>query len=370
MNFRFGARRAQALVMLAVVATLWFSLASCPRATAADDPPKYSDAIVAKAERILADNGLQRVGRQIQPAVQAEFTRLIAEESRLKRHLRQTRGDWEEAEQATKRIENQFDVLEQQLGVLNAKYAAVGNPGGVNNELVARINAGSAQLKQLAKARDANREVARRRRSALSDEEEAYSEHVLKMRRQVNAMRETVAAASKVRDVQIAFQVLATRYETPDALDGEAMLSPLDRRVRKLEEAIFSEAIPLEEENGGLFVRAVVGLEPVSMLVDSGASLVLIPKVLAEKIDIQPAPDARVLTMVLADGRRIPCKEVLLPRLRVGKFEATDVRAAILDESIPQARPLLGLSFLERYRFEIDSAQRELNLLEVKDGGE
>ncbi|XZE53116.1 retropepsin-like aspartic protease family protein [Planctomycetaceae bacterium SH139] len=336
-------------------------------ATAADDQPKYSDAVIAQAEKILQEHGLRRVGSQIQPLEQTNFNRLISDENRLRRALRLTRKAWEQATAATQGVEQRFDALEQQYGALNARFAAVGNPAGRNNDLVVQINAMGAQLKQLVRVRTASREETQQRRAALGKEEEQYAELVLKMRRAVDAMRETVVAAADVEDVKIAFRVLATRHESPAEIDIESIIAPLDRRVRKLEEAIFSETIPLEESGGGWMVQAVVGLEPVQMLVDSGASIVLIPHDLGQKANIKPADDARDLTMVMADGRRMTVKEVFLPRLRVGQFEAENVRAALLDEGVPGAKPLLGLSFLERFRFEIDSPQKQLKLLRIDD---
>lgn len=333
----------------------------------ADEPPKYSDEVVAKAERILGENGLKRVGGQIQTSNHNELTRLFAEETKTRRTLRQLRSGLNEQNKTLELVQAQLETLETQVGLWSAQYAAQGNAGGQNNELVARINAGNVQLKQLARNRDAVKEALKEPRAELGRSEESYAEMILKMRTLVEKMRETCTAAKEVKDVGIALQVLATRYPSPAELDINAIIDPLDRRVRKLEEAVFQETIPLDGAGGGLSVQAVVGLEPVSMLVDSGASLVLVPQELAQKLQLKPEADAKELTMVTADGRRIQAKEIFLPRIRVGKFTAENVRAALLVESVPGARPLLGLSFLEKFRFEIDANQKQLTLLEIKE---
>jgi aspartyl protease family protein len=140
-----------------------------------------------------------------------------------------------------------------------------------------------------------------------------------------------------------------------------------DRKVRKFEALVFSETIDLESEGGGLVVQAVIGLEPVKMLIDSGASIVLIPRELAEQLKIKPADDAKDMTLRTADGRRIAAKQIFLPRLRVGQFEVENVEAALLETAIDGTRPLLGLSFLSKFRFEIDSAQKKLTLLKINE---
>lgn len=326
----------------------------------------YSDEVVAKAEKILQDNGLKRVGSQLQALNYIDLTRLLSDETKLSRTVRQCRTACEEAAAKLGQMETQMEALEVQVGQWNAQYAAVGNPLGRNNELVARINAGSAQLKQLIRLRDKMKENANGQKLTLGKAEEEYAEMVLKMRRMVDQMRETIIAAGDVRDVGIALQVLATRYQNPTELNMDAMVSPMDRRVRKLEESVFSESIDLESEGGGLTVQAVIGLEPVNMLVDSGAGIVLIPVELAKQLDIKPAVDAKELSLRTADGRRISAKEIILPRMRVGKFEAENVKAALLEESVPGAKPLLGMSFLERFKFEIDTQQKKLKLLNVE----
>jgi clan AA aspartic protease (TIGR02281 family) len=360
---------ASVLVFVAVLCVPWTAPGQDPvdKPSGQEEPvPKYSEAVLAKAEKVLADNGLKRVGSQIQPASQSEYTRLISEETRQRRSLRLAQQAWNDADQAMVIFEQQYETLESQHGQLNAQFAVQGNPQGRNNELVARINATAAQLKQLARTRDTQKEELARHRATLSQSEEEYAELILKLRKEVEQMGEAIRLASEQKDVHIAFQVLATKYQSPAELDAEAMLSPLDRRVRKLEEAVFRESIPLENISGGMKVQAVIGLEPVQMLVDSGASVVLIPQELAEKMNIQPEANAKSMTMVTADGRRIAAKEVFLPRLRVGQFEAENVRAALLEESISGAQPLLGMSFLERFKFEIDAGQKTLKLLRIE----
>jgi aspartyl protease family protein len=90
----------------------------------------------------------------------------------------------------------------------------------------------------------------------------------------------------------------------------------------------------------------------------------------AEQAGAEPDEDARPLTLVTADGRRIEAQQVIVPRMRIGKFEAENVKAALLDRSVQIGRPLLGMSFLERFRFEIDAAKQELRLLRVDTGDE
>jgi hypothetical protein len=186
-----------------------------PPVFATDDPPaeaaKYSDAVVTQAESILLENGMKRVGSQIQAILQSDLIRLFADETKQTRGLKSARTATEDSEMQLTLVQKQIELSEQKVGQLNAQFVIQGNPQGRNNELVATINAMSAQLKQMIAVRDIKKEDVSKLKSNLGELEENYAETILKMRRTVDSIRETVGKASEVRDVGIALKVLATR---------------------------------------------------------------------------------------------------------------------------------------------------------------
>lgn len=68
---------------------------------------------------------------------------------------------------------------------------------------------------------------------------------------------------------------------------------------------------------------------------------------------------------LFADGREIPGRAVTLAQVSVGQFEAEKVEPAVLDAVAINAEPLLGISFLGNFKFEIDTADKSLKLLRV-----
>jgi aspartyl protease family protein len=93
--------------------------------------------------------------------------------------------------------------------------------------------------------------------------------------------------------------------------------------------------------------------------------LVSLPAAVATELQIAVPADARQMMLVLADGRTIAARGVTLQRVRVGPFEAENVEAAVLDASATGAEPLLGMSYLGNFRFEIDAAEKSLKMLRV-----
>jgi aspartyl protease family protein len=102
------------------------------------------------------------------------------------------------------------------------------------------------------------------------------------------------------------------------------------------------------------------------MVVDSGASLICLPARIAAELGVVIPPNAPQMELVVANGDRIGARGVILPRVRIGEFEVENVDAAILDAAANSAEPLLGMSFLDHFKFEINAADRSLKMLRVK----
>jgi hypothetical protein len=59
---------------------------------------------------------------------------------------------------------------------------------------------------------------------------------------------------------------------------------------------------------------------------------------------------------------------IKLDSVRVGKFTVQDVECCVLGPDARDAPPLLGMSFLGQFKFEVDANQAELKLLKVDSG--
>ena len=101
------------------------------------------------------------------------------------------------------------------------------------------------------------------------------------------------------------------------------------------------------------------------MALDPGSSLVVLPKKDAEDLGIATTDTDPTLTLILADGNRISAKEVVIPELRVGKFVVENVRCAVLGPEATEAEAMLGMSFLENFKFEIDAQSSKLTMIKV-----
>lgn len=338
--------------------------ADAERTPAAQRP--YSDETVARAEEILAQAGLKRSGKTLYATGTAELNRVLTNLAKTRKTLKQLADARNATRDQLNWTHQQFQLIDVQNGELNLRLAQPRLAAATNNQLVGLINANNTRLRQLDEQRNRLREKLASDRQTLNDAEAKYAELVLALRRDFTALQGTLEPPLQDEKLQIALKVLNVNFQTPRNIDIATLLGSLDRRIKQIEKEIFSESIPIDvNPSGGLYVQVVVGDVSTPMVVDSGASLVSLPAETAAKLGIEIPASAVRMQLVLADGRTIGARRVILPRVRVGQFEAHDVEAAVLEDSAVRAEPLLGMSFLGNFRFQIDPSSRSLKMLRV-----
>lgn len=362
------------LAMFVSLAIFAASNASNPIASAQEVSPSgpnkpkgYSPEVEAKAEKILADVGLKRIGKRYTSDEISSLNRELSTLTRRRRDLKQTSTAWREATDQLAAINNQLRQLTFRHGQLSLQLAQVaGVDASANNRIVGLLNANTAEQKLLRERRDAVTAEVGRRRQTVNEEEASYTTDVLQLRKRADSLTETLTTKLADQNVQIAMKVMAANHDAAVPGDASSMLSSVEKRLQSVEQEVFREAIPLDDRGNSLYANVVVGDQTVSMVVDTGATLVVLPNDLAAKLGVQPGPGDPELILTLADGRSIPARGATVPVMRLGTFEAKDVDVAVLDPSAVAAEPLLGMSFLGSFRSELDPAAKTLRLTRVE----
>ena len=327
---------------------------------------KYSPEVVAKAEKILEEHSLRRGGKQIQATGTTVVTRGISALSREKRELRLMQKDWDASGLRLKVLRQQLQQLKQQRAELSLQLARVAGDTTANNRIVGLLNVNNNQMEQVVAEREKTKEQMTAKRAVLSEAESKYAEKILAIRKQFTLLESAVQEALVDDQVVIALRVMHANFETPATLTANQILAALNKRVERVEQEVFSENIPLQVENRSMYVNVVVGNKTTRMVVDSGASLICLPARIAAELGIAIPANAPKMELVVANGDRIGARGVILPRVRIGEFEVENVDAAVLDVAADAAEPLLGMSFLDHFKFEINAADRTLKMLRVK----
>ncbi|MCC9640940.1 TIGR02281 family clan AA aspartic protease [Rhodopirellula sp. JC740] len=331
-------------------------------------PTRYSPAVEAKAEAILKEAGLRRSGKTLIADAAAELAREMSGLSKQRRELVLQQKEYATAQSQIGQMEEQLRLAETKDGELNLQLARVaGTDVLTNNRIVALINANRTRMKQLRSQRTQAEETTADLQAKLNSKEAEYAETVFQLRKSLDNLREEVAHSTKDEKVQIAIRVMNANHGVPMSISPDDILQTIELRLAKIEQEVFSESIPLEKErSGSMHVTVSVNNQTVRMMVDSGATLVTLPASVARELDISIPADAKRLRLVLANGDELSAQRVTLESVRVGQFEAKDVECAILEPIEAKVEPLLGMSYLGEFKFEIDAVQKTLRMLRVE----
>jgi clan AA aspartic protease (TIGR02281 family) len=130
--------------------------------------------------------------------------------------------------------------------------------------------------------------------------------------------------------------------------------------------------VDVSQEGNHIFVEAVLNKEVKAQLcVDTGASIVILSNGMAKKlgIDMSNLKKTDIIPLQMGDGRKVEARYVSLKTVSIEGVEAKGVDAAILPDSKDQTNfqdGLLGMSFLRRFNFRIDSNNKKLVLEPLK----
>lgn len=121
---------------------------------------------------------------------------------------------------------------------------------------------------------------------------------------------------------------------------------------------------PIQLAGSSALVGAAVNGSPVTLLVDTGASMtILSPRAMARLGITVPVTAPKILTTVVGGGT-LAMPYVRVSSLRVGEFTVEDIDVGVYD-ALPQAPAvdgLLGANFLNHFKVTLDRDQRHLTL--------
>jgi aspartyl protease family protein len=320
---------------------------------------------------VLEGKGLRVSSGGIWLPDEADFKKQLSESAKVRKALVAAEKEMLIAEAEQEFLENQLGVAKEQYVLINAQLLAVNQSDiATRNQLAAANNALVGQM-ELAegKLRKMDSELKGLRRAA-SEAREAYVAHVLSLRETADKVKSTwdeLAADEAVRSAAAAY---AESTKKKIELKPSAAFAAAEKQLKQLEEKVLSEAIPLERRGVNGFHATVVldGEHKVSMLVDSGAGIICLPHKVAKECGLEPTADDPPIALRIADGSVISGKLKTIKSVRVGKFVVENVECAVLGPEAVAAEPLLGMSFLSKFKFEINADEATLSMVKVETG--
>lgn len=201
---------------------------------------------------------------------------------------------------------------------------------------------------------------------------DAYTEHLLKMRREADALGEKYEDLAADPELKAAIEKLNAGAAKPLPLGPSAPFKKNLLALKKLEDVVLAETIKLRRDEADMYYVQVVFDDRYSkeMAIDTGASLIALPYKMAVDVGLTPKENDPQILLELADGRPIPATLVVAKNIRVGKFVVENVECAVFPEGLPKAAPLLGMTFLRNFSYRINNEDGTLMLTKIETPGD
>lgn len=135
---------------------------------------------------------------------------------------------------------------------------------------------------------------------------------------------------------------------------------------QQLEEESKPKKIEFSGESQNIILEAIINKSvKASLILDTGATMILLRKNIAEKLGINLDGVEPDLKARMADGRQVNAKFIVLESVKVQDVEANNVEASVLLDEVGDIEfgdGLLGMSFLKRFNFKVDQKEKKLIL--------
>ena len=340
------------------------TLIICPCWVFADEPEEKKDTTAALTEQ-APELELRVTGSNVVFTGERDLSRGISESATLKRKVKQATIPLRQIQLEINRLEIGMVQAEQQLVTLNAQLANVQDVA-TNNRLVGALNTVEGQMSLARKSLEGLKEKENRARTQLNEAREAYVQNIIDLRKladQLSAGYETAKDSPEIQE----------RLKTLTAESGKELkfeLSSLTGNLKKLvelEKSVHEEKISLRRDGNTFYASVVInGKHTTEMVVESGASLISLPYELAISMGLKPEPSDKRILIEIADGSTITGVLKKIASVRVGTFEVKDVECAVLGPEAVSATPLLGMTFLGEFQFQLDSADATLGMTQIE----
>jgi aspartyl protease family protein len=331
-------------------------------------PAAKADSIPAEAKDALEKAGLKVSTSGLSLPEEIDLGKSVRESAKQKKAMMAADREVYAAQRELNVLREQINELKLQMTGLSAELANVTDAVS-NNKIVGALRATEGQIDQLVQQSSQSTDRLKEARKKATEIRESYVQDVLSMRAKADEITQQWAKITDDQAAQNALDKVNAALGAKFALKPSSSFTANIKQLKTMEEAVSSEAIKLDNEGNSLWVNVTVnGKHKKRMIVDSGANTLSLPDKMVRDMGIETRSAGVPVTVSLADGREVPATLIKLDSIRVGKFTVDDVECCVLGPEAPDAPPLLGMSFLGQFKFEVDAQQAELKLVKVDSG--
>lgn len=315
------------------------------------------------AEEALKEKGVRRIGTYLALADETKLSTMLRDEPKLKRAML-------DAQKEVQAVERQVEINKQMILTFteNRRQLVAKYDQSPDNRLVTEINELGEKIQYLIQNGDMPNERGKAR-GKFNQAREAYIEYLLAVRKEVNLIKTKYADLAADPKVKELCETLSKETGKDYKLVESRSFIASEKQLTKLEDAVLSDTIDMRRDGAKMFwVSAQInGKYSKEFTVDSGSSIVTVPWKMALELDIKPSATDPKIKLQLADGKTVvEATRITIPLMRVGKFLVENVEAAVMPENLPDAPPIIGMTFLQNFSFKIDSDTGKLTMNKVE----
>lgn len=271
-------------------------------------------------------------------------------------------------EQLTQQNRDTIKQLMQQRSQVGRQMSAPGLSTQVHNSLVAQFTSLSDDINNRVEI-DIKGEELSKAKTAYSTPRNQFMKAVIDLKTLIEKTKtkyETTADDTAMKKVMEGLS--KTEKKTITLGPSKSHLQNV-KDFARYEALVLIEDIPLEGRGGTHQLDVMLnGKAPIKMIFDTGASSISLSHDTARQAGIKVSEKDIDVRVTIANGRTVKAKMLKLESVRVGKFEVKNVECIVMPEDLPDSPPLLGGSFLNHFKYEVDAAGKKLRLSRIESG--
>lgn len=323
-------------------------------------------------DRSASSDQLKQKGYKLMGDVVAATEEIDVEKAfnSLKKHYKTVMDAKQRVTAAEKEAEQNREAIKQlanrrlQLGQL----IAAANTVQQRNQITLQFNLVTDEL-NMRSENEQKGEGVTKAKAAYSTPRNDYFNSVLSMRELIDKTNEKYTKAAKDTSLETLIEAVSKAEKKKVTLGPSKTFVQTVKDFARYEALIMSDKIPLTKRSGTYSIDVTLNTKtPVKMIFDTGASSISLPYEMAVSAGLKPSEAKQKVKVSIANGAVVEGKRMKIDSVRVGKFELKNVDCIVMPEDSPNVPALLGGSFLNNFKYEVDADASVVRLSRIDSG--
>lgn len=315
---------------------------------------------------VLKQRGFKLSGETLILQEESDFDKDFRNLKNQYNSLMEARKRLTRVEQLTQQNRDQIKLLMQQRSQVGRQLANTNLPTQVHNGLVAQYNSLGDDISHRIDI-DNKAEELTKAKNAYSTPRNQFMKAVVDLKTNLEKIKTKYAIAVDDDSVRKLLDELSKQEKKKIALGPSRTHLQNQKEFARYEALVLMEDIPLETQRGTHRIDVMLnGKAPIKMIFDTGASSISLSHETALKVGLKPSDKDMEVKVTIANGRTVKARMLKLDSVRVGKFEVKNVECIVMPDDLPDSPSLLGGSFLNHFKYEVDTDSKKLRLSKIE----